>query len=77
MININIDKAKEIHKNFLRNERISEFEKLDREFILTVSGVNSGDVIEIENRRQLLRDITQHELLVNSTSVDQLKTLTM
>lgn len=57
MIKINFEKAKEIKKEQLRNERIKEFERLDME-IQKYMFTDEFKCKELEIERQKLRDIT-------------------
>ena len=65
MININIDKAKEIKKDMLRAERKSLLTALDIEVMKNIT--DSVKLAEIETEKQKLRDIT--------TKVDELTTV--
>ena len=57
MLNINIEKAKEIKKTQLRAERVLKLEELDRE-IQKYMFTDTIKVQELEAERQRLRDIT-------------------
>jgi hypothetical protein len=65
MIIINIDKAKDITKNRLRDERKPQLEALDIEMLRNFS--NQELLIEIEAKKQVLRDATNQ--------VDTMKTI--
>ncbi len=65
MININIDKAKEIKKDMLRAEREPLLTGLDIEVMKNIT--DSVKLAEIEAEKQKLRDIT--------TKVDELSTV--
>jgi len=69
MINININKAKDITKDKLRAERKPLLESLDVQFQRALeTGANTSDIVA---EKQRLRDIT---LTVDSmTTVDELK----
>ena len=69
MINININKAKEITKDRLRKARKPLLEELDVQFQRALeTGANTSDIVA---EKQRLRDIT---LTVDSmTTVDELK----
>lgn len=71
MINININKAKEITKERLRAERAPKFAELDIEFMRNIS--NPEKLLEIEERKQILRDVTK--LVDNATTLEDLKSL--
>jgi hypothetical protein len=65
MIIINIDKAKDITKNRLRDERKPQLEALDVQMLRNFS--NQELLIEIEAKKQVLRDATNQ--------VDTMKTI--
>ena len=68
-IQVNINKAKDIAKNKLREERKPLLEKLDVDFIKAQE--TGADTSAIVAEKQRLRDIT---LIVDSmTTVDELK----
>ena len=71
MISINIDKAKEITKDRLRNEREEAMKLLDIEFMKNIS--NPDKLVEIEAQKQILRDITSK--VDNLNNLDELKSL--
>lgn len=71
MITINMDKAKEIHKNKLREARKPILDKLDVDYMRTLE--QNGDVSLIVSKKQELRDITKHPDLLNATNIDELK----
>ena len=73
MIKVNIDKAKEIHKNNIRFARSEEFKNLDIEFMKAVEQSNSEKIAEIAAKKQELRDITTAEEIASASSVDELK----
>jgi hypothetical protein len=73
MIKINLDKAKEIHKNNLRSARSEEFKNLDIEFMKALESGDSNKVSEITAVKQNLRDITKAPEIELAASVDDLK----
>lgn len=77
MITINIEKAKEIKKNSIRQERLPLLSELDIEFM---KAVELGDIQkqqEIATKKQELRDITKHEAISNASTVEELKQLNL
>lgn len=70
-ITVNLDKAKEIHKNTLRVMRTSALEDLDAQFIRALE--KGEDTSSIVNQKQELRDITKHPDLVNATTPEEVK----
>jgi hypothetical protein len=69
MITINIDKAKDITKNRLREERKPLLESLDVEVMRNIT--NAEKLAEIEAKKQVLRDVTKQ--VDEMTTVDELK----
>ena len=77
MITINIEKAKEIKKNSIRQERVPILSQLDVEFM---KAVEMGDIEkqqEIALKKQELRDITKHEAIAAASTVEELKQLNL
>lgn len=70
---INIDKAKEIHKDRLRAERKSVLDDLDVQYIRKQE--KGGDVTDIVSEKQRLRDITK--LVDNCKTIDEIKQVTL
>ena len=77
MIVINIEKAKEIKKDHLRKEREPLLKQLDVGFIMALESGNTSEQQNIVNKKQILRDITDHEDIVNAQTIDELKNITM
>ena len=73
MIKVNLDKAKEIHKDNLRFYRSIEFKSLDVDFMRAVETGDSEKIAEVSAKKQELRDITTAEEIVSASSVDELK----
>jgi hypothetical protein len=73
MITINFDKAKQITKERLRQERKPLLEQQDILFQRTLE--NNADTSAIVAEKQRLRDITN--LVDNATTLEQLKQLTV
>jgi hypothetical protein len=69
MITINIDKAKDITKDRLRQERKPQLEALDVQMLRNFS--NQELLTEIESKKQVLRDATKQ--VDTMTTVDELK----
>ena len=77
MIKVNLDKAKEVQKDRLRQERTAKFELLDRDFMLAVAKGDNATALAIEEQRVKLRDVTKHEALMSAMTVEQLKACTL
>jgi hypothetical protein len=72
-ISINLEKAKEIKKDHIRQERSPLLASLDVEFIRAVEQGDSAKQQEISAKKQALRDATSHEDLLNAQSIEDLK----
>jgi len=71
MITINIDKAKEIKKVRLREERKPLLEQLDIDYMRAMEqGIETTNIV---NEKQRLRDITN--LVDTCSSVEELKSI--
>ena len=71
MITINIDKAKEIKKDRLREERKPLLEQLDIDYMRAMEqGIETTNIV---NEKQRLRDITN--LVDTCSSVEELKSI--
>jgi hypothetical protein len=73
MITIDITKAKDIAKDKLRAERTPILASLDVQFMRAVESGNTELQTAIAEQKQILRDITTHETIVNASSADELK----
>lgn len=72
---VNMDKAREIHKNILRSLRLPIFEQLDAEF---TKALESGDITEqqrIAILKQELRDVTEDPRIVEARTPEELKAI--
>jgi len=74
MIKINVDKAKEIQKDKLREARKPLLEKLDVDFVRALE--LGGDTASIAAQKQALRDVTNivTEAEITGTTVDEVTT---
>jgi hypothetical protein len=74
MIKINIDKAKEIQKDKLREARKPLLEKLDVDFVRALE--LGGDTASIAAQKQALRDVTNivNEAEITGKTVDEVTT---
>jgi hypothetical protein len=74
MIKINVDKAKEIQKDKIREVRKPLLEKLDVEFVRALE--LGTDTEEIKTQKQALRDATNivTEAEITGTTVDEITT---
>jgi hypothetical protein len=74
MIKINVDKAKEIQKDKLREARKPLLEKLDVDFVRALE--LGGDTASIAAQKRALRDVTNivTEAEIAGTTVDEVTT---
>jgi hypothetical protein len=77
MITININKAKEIKKDSLREERKPLLEALDIEYMKALEQNDTQKMQEVVAQKQALRDVTQHPDLLEVESVEELKNLSI
>lgn len=72
MIKINLDKAKEIQKDKIRQVRTPLLEKLDVDFVRALE--LGGDTSSIAAQKQALRDVTNivTEAEITGTTVDEI-----
>ena len=75
MISIDMNKAKEIWKDYLRYERAPILEKLDLEFIKALESGNTEEQDKIKKTKQDLRDVTADPRIVKASSPEELKSL--
>lgn len=70
---VDMVKAREIHKNNLRDQRVKLLEKLDIDYIKADESKNSSEKERIIARKQELRDITNHPSIENAQTPEELK----
>ena len=75
MISIDMNKAKEIWKDYLRYDRAPILEKLDLEFIKALESGNTEEQDKIKKTKQDLRDVTADPRIVKASSPEELKSL--
>tara|TARA_R100001129_G_C5262827_1_gene231748 strand:+ start:706 stop:966 length:261 start_codon:yes stop_codon:yes gene_type:complete len=68
---IDMAKAKEIHKNKIREARTDKFNELDVEFTKALE--NGSDTTEIKNKKQALRDAPADSAINSANTTDELK----
>lgn len=74
-IDVDLPKAIALTQSRIREQRVSEFQKLDQEFMTAVEDNNSASLKQVADKKKALRDATQHPKIINATSVDSLKNL--
>lgn len=70
---VDMPKAREIHRQRLRNARNAILDQLDVEYIRADEEGNQAKKKEISDKKQILRDITKHPDIDNATTPEQLK----
>ena len=73
MITINLDKAREIHKDKMREARAPKLAALDAQFMRAVEQADTAKQVEIAAQKQALRDVTKDPDIAAATDVDELK----
>ena len=73
MININMDKAREIHKDRIRRARKSLLETKDVEFMRAVESADTVTQASVSAEKQALRDATSDPDIVAATTPEELK----
>jgi hypothetical protein len=72
LISVNMQKAIEIKKDILRRQRVALFEQLDVEFMKSIENADSLKQSQIVQKKQLLRDVTEHESIINAKTPEEL-----
>ena len=69
-VQVDLAKAKEVHREYIRRERIEKLAALDIEF---QRALETGDTSAVVAKKQALRDATADSAIDAATSTDQLK----
>lgn len=69
-IGINVDKAKEIHKNIIREVRNPLLQKKDVEYMKALEAGDSEKIAAVAAEKQALRDVTKIVNDVTLTATD-------
>jgi hypothetical protein len=72
-ISINLEKAKEIHKNNIREYRESKLQELDVQFQRELEKGPNANTQPIVDKKQELRDLPNHPDIEAATTVEELK----
>lgn len=75
MININIDKAKKIWRDKIREQRKDLLDKYDIEYIKALEMGKDSLQKDIANKKQLLRDAPADPRIDSAKTVDELKNI--
>ena len=73
IIKIDLVKAKDIHRTYIRNSRKDRLAELDVEFMLAQESDDSTKKTEIATKKQALRDAPADSAIDAATDVDSLK----
>lgn len=72
-ISVDMNKAVDVHKNFLREQRAPLMEALDVKYMRADETGNGASKTSIAARKQALRDITSHSEISSATTLEELK----
>lgn len=72
MFKLNLDKAKDLHRNRLRYAREEKFKELDAEFMKALERGDTQRVAEVTALKQQLRDLPSCEEVECATCLDDL-----
>jgi len=73
VIDIDMTKAREVHKDKLREARKPRLEGLDVDYLLADEAGNASQKAAIATQKQALRDITDHPDIAAAQTIDDLK----
>lgn len=73
MFKLNLEKAKEVHKEVIRFHRKEALEKLDVQYMRALETGNTEKVAKIASIKQQLRDLPSCDEIQNATCLDDLK----
>ena len=73
MINVNMDKAREIHKGKIRVARKPLLEAKDVEFMRAVEAADTATQTSVAAEKQSLRDATSDPDIASATTPEELK----
>lgn len=76
-IEVDLEKAKEVKRQFLRKERVSILNDLDVESIKALESNDSVKLEEVKNEKQRLRDAPSSPAIDNATSLEDLDAITI
>lgn len=73
MINVNMDKARDIKKDMIRAERTPKLAALDVDFMRAIEQGDTDLQATIAAKKQALRDATDDPAIAAATTPDELK----
>ena len=71
-VEVDLDKAKEVHREYIRRERKEKLAALDIEF---QRALETGDTSAVVAKKQVLRDATADSAIESATSLAELRAL--
>jgi hypothetical protein len=77
VIDINLTKAKDIHKDILRAARVPLLTALDADYIKADESGDGSLKVQIAAQKQALRDITDHQSIIDAASIESLSALSL
>ena len=77
VIEVDMNKAREVQRGFLRQERASHLTRLDAEYMMALEKGDSTKQAEIAAKKQELRDVTKHSKIKNAKTPEALEALTL
>ena len=77
VVEVDMIKAREIHKDNLRSKRSPRFDALDAEWFRAAETNDTAAQAEVASKKQALRNVTDDARITNATTPDQLKALTL
>jgi len=72
-ITVDMEKAKEIHKERLRSAREPVLQKLDVEFLRAVELGDTKKQSDVTRKKQELRDVTENTAIINAQTPEELR----
>lgn len=76
-LTVDMPKAREIQKTAMRNERLPLLEALDVNFMQALEENDAQAISEIKNKKQQLRDVTDHPDISKAKTPEDLKAITV
>lgn len=73
MIKVNLEKAKEIHRNHIREARKKHLQELDVEFMKAIEENDTAKMEEVKNKKKFWRDMTKCSEIECAECIDDLK----
>ena len=73
MLKVNIEKAKELHRNHIREARHKHLQALDVEFMKALEENDTAKIEEVKTKKNFWRNLTQCDEICNATCLADLK----